>query len=172
MADNASAGNGTDFQKLQLVTFVLEGDTFGINVFSLDEIIPMLEISLIPKAPEFLEGIINLRGEIVPIIDLRKQFGCPSEDLTLDSRILISSFRSRKLGFIADGVRNIQEVRKADLHPSVIQSERARFIEGIVELENGQMIQVIAIDRILEDACLDQLSELEIHDTRDADTRT
>ena len=147
-------------KKIQTVTFEIEGHYYGINILKLIEIVPMLRIKPIPRGPEFLEGVINLRGDIIPVIDLCKYFDHPGHTFTFESRILISSFKSRKLGFIVDGVRNVQEFTADQVHPSVIVSDQAQFIDCIAKLETGQMIQLITLEKILDEESLNQLSEL------------
>lgn len=146
--------------KIQAVVFRVEGYLYGISITLLEEIIPMLEIKPIPQSPDFLEGVINLRGEVIPVIDLRKQLGYLRDVFTIESRIVVANFHSRKAGFIVDGVRNIKEMHTEDIHPSVVESKETKFIEGIAKLETGEMVQLIAIHKVLDEESLKQLSKI------------
>lgn len=147
-------------KKIQIVMFEIENQAYGINIFSLDEIIPMLEVKPIPHGPKFLEGVINLRGEIIPVVDIKKEFGHKRDNYTFETRIIIAGFNSRKVGFIVDGVREIKDLEEDSVYGSVVASEHASFTDGMAKLEIGKLVQLIAIDRILDKARLDQLSEM------------
>ena len=148
--------------KIQVVIFDIDGQFYGINILMLDEILPMLEIKPIPKGPEFLEGVINLRGSIVPVVDLRKILGYSRQGFTMESRILITSFDQRKMGFIVDGARDVQEFRQDQIHPPVVKADQARFIEEVVKLESGEMVQLMTISKILAEESLGHLMKDQI----------
>ena len=145
--------------KVQAITFEIEHQLYGINILLLDEILPMLEVQSIPKGPQFLEGVINLRGDIVPVIVLRTYFGYSKKEFSSDSRILISRFYSRKLGFIIDGARNILEFEQNQIDPSVVEGTAAGFIKEIARLDSGQIVQFISISEVLDKSSLNQLSK-------------
>ena len=143
--------------KIQALIFDIDGQLYGINIFTLDEVLPMLEIKPIPKGPEFLEGVINLRGRIVPVVDLRKTLGYSRQAFTRESRILIASFDGRKIGFIVDGARDVLEFGQDQIHPPVVKAGPARFIEEVVKLESGDMVQLMTISKILTEESLAHL---------------
>jgi len=155
----------TTSQKVQTVTFEIKGHLYGINILSLDEIIPMLEFKPIPKGPQFLEGIVNLRGEIIPIVDFRKVFGHSGKNYKLDTRILVAAFHSRRVGFIVDGVREIMDLDKEVVSDSVVSREHSQFIEGIAKLDMGQIVQIIAIDKVLDGDALKKLSKVKLEES-------
>ena len=150
--------------KIQTVTFSLKDQLYGINICTLDEIIPMIAIKSLLEGPSFLEGIINLRGEVVPIVDLIKQFGLERKDYTKQSRIIIASFHGRKIGFIVEGVKDIIEIQNNNIQPSVVSSEHSDFIEGIVKLDDERMVHLISIDKLLKEEDLNQLSAIKIEE--------
>ena len=152
----------TASQEIQVVTFEIERELYGVNTLQLDEIIPIMEIKPIPRGPKFLEGIINLRGEIVPIIDLKKQFGYPRPHFYFENRILVTQVQAKKIGFIVDAVKEVRTVVPEKVSPPVIQSPQARFLEGVIKMESGQMIQIIAVDKILKDDTIHHLENLNI----------
>ena len=92
----------------QLVCFRLGEEEFGINIDSVHEIIKMITVTHIPQAPDFVEGIINLRGNITPVVDLRQRFGFPAlEKREKESRIILIEARSRVVGLIVDAVTEV-----------------------------------------------------------------
>ena len=143
--------------KIQAVIFDIDGQLYGINILMLDEVLPILEIKPIPKGPEFLEGVINLRGRIVPVVYLRKILGYCRQAFTSESRILMASFDGRKIGFIVDGARDVLEFRPDQIHPPVVKADQARFIEEVVKLESGDMVQLMTISKILPEESLGHL---------------
>ena len=151
-----------DTGTIQVITFCIDDQLYGINVLQLDEILPILKIKSIPKGPEFLEGVINLRGDIIPVMDLRRFFGCVRKNYNLETRIFVSSFEERRLGFIADDVKSIKEFSVRDVRPSVIESDQARFIQEMAQLETGEIIQLITVARVLDDQSLNQITKLNI----------
>lgn len=153
--------------KIQAVVFRIEGHSYGIPITLLDEIIPMLEIKPIPQSPDFLEGVINLRGKVIPIIDLRKQLGYLRDVFTIESRIVVANFHSRKAGFIVDGVKNIKEMHVESIQPSVIKTKETKFIEGMAKLETGEMVQLIAINKVLDAESLKQLSKIPLDENNE-----
>ena len=154
--------NTNILEKIQIVVFLVEKDLYGVNLLSLDEIVPMMLTRPVPKAPEFLEGVINLRGEIIPVVDLKKIFGYARDGFPLESRILIARVASKKIGFMVDAVTEIKEITKDSLTPDVFRPEQAHFFEGMAKLEDGQMVQMLAMEKILDEQHLQPLLKLEL----------
>lgn len=152
-------------QRIQILAFEIDDQIYGINILSLDEVIPMLEVKAIPGGPEFLEGVFNLRGEIIPVVDIKKQFGRDRKFYSLETRIVIASFRSRRVGFIIDGIQDIKELAEETVQSSVIAPAYARFINSTAKLETGSIVQIIAIDKFLSAEALKQLSEVVARDS-------
>jgi len=131
----------------QFVIFELGSENFCIDLLSVREIIRIVEITRLPEAPEFVEGVITLRGEVVPIIDLRKRFGFTiSENENSDNRIMIIETADNILGFIVDGVREVLRTRNSEIKPppAMITSEiDKRYFEGVIT--NGNMLLIVLI---------------------------
>jgi len=147
---------------IQVLIFDIEGETYGIDIVSLDEVIPMLTIKSIPNGPSFLEGLINLRGEVVPVVDLCKQFGHQRDYYTLETRIILSSFSSRKLGFIVDGVKEVRDINQKSIEAAAVVDDKSNFISGVAKLDEGEMVYLIAVDHVLNEESLKQLSEVKL----------
>jgi len=158
----SSSGHESNSTHIQTITFEVNDQTFGINVLYLDEIVPLLEIKPIPKGPEFLKGLVNLRGDIVPIIDLIVQFGYERESYTMESRIIITPLRGKKVGYIVDGAKDIMTIAQHQIQPSVVNSEQSAFIEGIAKQEGGEMIHLVNPQKILDAEGIKQLFEMKV----------
>ena len=142
--------------QFQAVIFQIEGQWYGVHILALEEILPLLEIKPVPNGPKFLEGVINLRGDVVPIINLREILGCRRELIPFESRILITAVYSNRVGIIFDEVEDVQQFRPDQVHPAVIDPGKTHFIEEIVKLDSGPMIQMIGIGKLLNDGSIHQ----------------
>jgi|SRR5690625_206620 len=134
----------------QWVTFRLEDETYGINVMQVQEVLPMTDIAPVPGSPPFVMGIINLRGNVVTVIDTRMRFGlstCEPED---SSRIVVIESGDQIAGMLVDSVAEVIEVRasEVDTAPGVGNEESARYIYGVVSRDE-QLLILIDINRML-----------------------
>ena len=98
---------------MQLVSFKLGSEEFGIDILKVQEINRIVEITHVPKSPDFVEGIINLRGKVIPIIDLRKKFGLEQKEYTKNTRIIVIELEGGRItGFIVDSVSEVLRIPK------------------------------------------------------------
>ncbi len=141
------------------VTFSLENETYGIDVMQIREVIRGAEISPIPGAPHYVLGIINLRGNVVAIIDTRSRFGLPSREMDDASRILILEAGDYVVGFLVDGVSEVAELRNelVESAPDTGSGEASKFISGLYNREEGLLILIDA-NRLLSDEELAEIS--------------
>lgn len=137
----------------QLVCFKIAHEEYGIDIMQVQEIIRIEEISAVPKAPEFVEGIVNLRGNVLPVIDMRTRFGLARGERTDQNRIVVVSICGATTGIIVDSVSEVLRLGKKNIEgpPSVLSSEvDRRFIEGLGKLGGGKRIIILlAVDAIL-----------------------
>ena len=141
------------------VTFQLEDETYGIDVMQIREVLRSQEISPVPGAPSYVLGIINLRGNVVAIIDTRSQFGLPSREEVDDaSRILILEAGDYVVGFLVDSVSEVAELQNDQIEsaPDTGSGDASRFISGLYNRKEGLLILVDA-SKLLSD---DELAEL------------
>ncbi|MGD9849814.1 MAG: chemotaxis protein CheW [Nitrospirales bacterium] len=103
---------------LQLVSFRLGKEEFAIDILGVQEIIRLVEVTQVPKAPFYVEGVVNLRGKVIPIINLRSRFALPPVDPTKDTRIIVVEVEHSILGFIVDSVEEVLRVPEALIEPS------------------------------------------------------
>ena len=126
----------------QMVSFVIAGEEFGIDILKVREIIRLTPITRVPGTPEYVEGVINLRGQIVPVVDLRRRFRLPDSEATRQSRIVVVELEDKVVGFIVDRVREVLHV-DANLigpAPELSASPFAACIMGIARLEDRLLI--------------------------------
>jgi purine-binding chemotaxis protein CheW len=137
---------------IQLVTFKLEEETYGVNVMQVQEVLRVTEIAPVPGAPYFVLGIINLRGNVVTVIDTRSRFGLSATDLTDNSRIVIIEGEGQVVGILVDSVAEVVELRESqiDTAPNVGNEETARYIQGVYTSGDGLLI-VVDINKLLTD---------------------
>lgn len=143
----------------QFVTCRIAHEEFAFDVLSVQEINRMVEVTRVPKAPFFVEGVINLRGRIIPVLDLRRRFGIPPADQTDDSRIMVVLVRQRMVGLIVDEVVEVLRIPKSTIEPppSVGTSAGAEFTQGVGRIEDRLLI-VLDLNRLLipnEQAAID-----------------
>jgi len=127
---------------LQLVTFKLENDEFGVDILKVQEINRMMSITKIPNAPSFTEGVINLRGKIIPIIDLRKKLGFIGKDYDKSTRIIVVELDGIVLGFVVDSVSEVLRIPRDTIEPppSIIGNVESDFVEGVGKLQDRLLI--------------------------------
>jgi purine-binding chemotaxis protein CheW len=145
---------------LQLVTFVIAGEEFGIDILKVQEIIRPVTITRVPNAPPFVEGVINLRGRIVPVIDARKRFGLPAREMQDASRIVVIELGGETVGFVMDAVREVIRVDAAVIEPApeLAVGVDADYISGVAKLDDRLLI-LLDVERVLSDGERGALAE-------------
>jgi len=145
-------GSGSD-PVIQLVTFRLQDETYGINVMHVQEVLRVSEIAPVPGAPEYILGIINLRGNVVTVVDTRSRFGLPTGDVTDTSRIVIIESDKQVVGILVDAVAEVVELTESqiDSAPNVGNEESSRYIQGIATMTNTLLIVVDLHKLLTED---------------------
>ncbi|MCL2214923.1 MAG: chemotaxis protein CheW [Treponema sp.] len=149
----------------QLVTFQLGEELYGINIMDVKEIVRVQTIRPIPNAPSYVEGIFNLRSEIIPIINLHKRFHLrklvTSEEDELLSGFVILDIDGMKLGIIIDRISRVVTVEKEDIQPppQMFSGIGAEYIEGVVRQENGYLI-LLEIRDLFNPKELQKIAEL------------
>jgi purine-binding chemotaxis protein CheW len=146
---------------LQWVTFQLERETYGINVMQVQEVLRYTEIAPVPGSPEYVLGIINLRGNVVTVIDTRSRFGLPMGEVTDNSRIVIIEAEKQVIGIMVDSVAEVVYLRNSEIDnaPNVGTEESAKFIQGVSNRE-GHLLILVDLDKLLSDDEWDELSSL------------
>ncbi len=134
----------------QLVVFELANEHYGLDISAVEGIIKMQAITKMPQAPSFVEGVTNLRGTVVPVIDLRKRFALPSLDQTKDTRIVVVYMEKTKIGMIVDGVSEVLRIPEESIEPTppMVSTVNTAFIRGIAKLDN-RLVTLLDLTKVL-----------------------
>src|SRR3972149_6999515 len=146
MADNGSAAKA----ERQLVVFDLVPEAYGVDIGAVREIIRVQEITHVPNAPDFVEGVINLRGKVIPVVDLRKRFGIAPVDQTNDSRIVVVDIAGEDIGVMVDGVTEVLRIAEdtVETASSIITTAHSYYILGIAKL-GERLIILLDLEKTL-----------------------
>ncbi|MGF1726789.1 chemotaxis protein CheW [Photobacterium nomapromontoriensis] len=152
--------DGND-QVLQWVTFQLEDETYGINVMQVREVLRYSEIAPVPGAPDYVLGIINLRGNVVTVIDTRSRFGLMPGDISDNTRIVIIEAEKQVIGILVDSVAEVVYLRSSEIDstPSVGTEESAKFIQGVSN-RDGRLLILVDLNKLLSDDEWDDMAYL------------
>lgn len=142
----------------QWVTFYLDKERYGINVMQVQEVLRSREITSVPGAPDYVLGIINLRGNVVTVIDTRQRFRLPPREMDDATRIVIMETEKQVVGILVDSVAEVVELRASEIEaaPNVGNEESARFIQGVCSL-SGELLILIDLNKLFSN---DQKREL------------
>ncbi|WP_028587186.1 chemotaxis protein CheW [Desulfocurvus vexinensis] len=148
-----------DAELIQLVTFSIGEEEFGVDILKVQEIIRTMEITRVPKAPDFVEGVINLRGNVIPIIDLRKRFGLETRGHDKHTRIIVIEINNMIVGFVVDSVSEVLRIpaNTVEPPPPVVAGLESEYISGVGKLEDRLLI-LLDLDRLLSGEEKDVLS--------------
>lgn len=132
----------------QYITFRLEED-YGIELTRIKEIIRYQELTTVPEAPEFIMGVLNLRGIAVPVINSRKLFQLPEKDLNMFSVIIVMEVLGRLIGLLVDGVSDMVTIKDSEITnpPKFSERKGARFLKGMVQKEK-KFIMILEVTRL------------------------
>lgn len=146
---------------LQWVTYRLGEETYGINVMQVQEVLRYTEIAPVPGAPDYVLGIINLRGNVVTVIDTRTRFGLPPTDITDNTRIVIIESDEQVVGILVDSVAEVVYLRTSEIDsaPNVGTEESAKFIQGVSN-RDGQLLILVDLNKLLSDEEWDEIASL------------
>ena len=135
---------------LQLVSFRMGHEEFGVDIQHVREINLMVEITEVPKSPEYVEGIISLRGRVIPIVNLRQRMGMPKKERDKDTRIVVVELEDQLIGFVVDAVSEVLRIPKNILEPppETATGKDAEFITGIAKMEDRLLI-LLNLNRLL-----------------------
>ncbi|MEF1250759.1 chemotaxis protein CheW [Vibrio owensii] len=146
---------------LQWVTFQLEEETYGINVMQVREVLRYTEIAPVPGAPDYVLGIINLRGNVVTVIDTRSRFGLMEGEVTDNTRIIVIESERQVIGILVDSVAEVVYLRSSEIDttPSVGTDESAKFIQGVSN-RDGKLLILDDLNKLLTDDESDEMAHL------------
>lgn len=139
---------------LQLVTFKVAEEEYGVDILSVQEIIRHTGITKVPSAPAFVEGILNLRGKVIPIIDMRKRFGLAAKQPDQQTRIVVFALGSGVMGCLVDSVSEVLRLPSSmvDAAPAVVSGVDSQYIRGVGRLgdeRDGRLLILLDSERVL-----------------------
>lgn len=139
-----------DNELLQLVTFGIGEEEFGIDILKVQEIIRTMAITKVPNSPPHVEGVINLRGKVIPIIDLRSRFLLESKQHDRQTRIIVVDLHSVVIGFVVDGVSEVLRIQSNTVEPPppVVSGIESEYIKGVGKLDNHLLI-LLDLDKLI-----------------------
>lgn len=150
----------------QYLTFGLGDEIFALDVAQVREVLDLITITKVPRAPEFMRGVINVRGSVVPVVDLRLKFGLPKTETGMDTRIIVMDLfldgETAVIGALADAVHEVMELNSSLIEPppKIGMRWKTEFIQGIGK-HDGQFIIILDIDRVFS---TDELALIESND--------
>jgi len=148
-------------KELQVVGFRIGRETFGLPISIVREIVRVPEITSVPNAPDYIEGVINLRGRIIPIVDLRKRFGEKSFEANKKNRIVVVELESRAIGLIVNSASEVLRIPPSEIEEphNVFKEGELNYITGVGKL-NGRLVILLDLNKILQRGELNHLEEL------------
>jgi len=152
-----------DEEAVQYLTFKLDGESFATEISKVREVLEYTDVTPVPKSPEFMQGVINLRGSVVPVVDLRLQFGMPTIEPTVDSCIIIIEVniegKSTVLGALADSVQEVIDLRHEQLEPAPSFGARIdnAFVQYMGKIEDRFVI-ILDMNKVFS---LEQIKKVE-----------
>ena len=157
----ASAQVSESQELLQWVTFKLDSETYGVNVMQVREVLRYSDIAPVPGAPHYVLGIINLRGNVVTVIDTRARFGLSPVEHTPHTRIVIIETENQVIGILVDSVAEVVYLNASDIEtaPNVGTEESAKFIQGVSHRDD-QLLILVDLNKLLSDEEWQELAVL------------
>ena len=146
------------------MTFKLGSEEFGVDILKVQEIIKMMNVTKIPNSPAFIEGVINLRGKIIPIVDLRKRLGFKDQEFDKSTRIIVVELDGLVLGFIVDSVSEVLRIPEDTIEPppSMVAGIESEYIEGVGKLDDRLLI-LLELKRIFTSPEKKDIESIEVN---------
>jgi len=134
----------------QYVLFKLNKEEFGLEISSVREISPYMEITQLPNSPDYIKGIVNFRGKVIPLIDLKKKLNLENTNITQNTRIIIVNINEKESGLIVDEASKISRIHDEDVEviSDIITDVNKKYLTGVAKLENGMVI-IIDLESII-----------------------
>lgn len=145
--------------ELQLVRFDVAGEQYAVNILSVQEINRMTELTRVPNSAPDVAGLINLRGQIIPVVDLRTTFNMPQAATSESSRIVVVEIHSKKVGLIVDRVHEVLRIDQSIVEPppAMVRPLRSEFIDGVGKVDD-RLIILLNLSKLFPESSLNTLS--------------
>jgi purine-binding chemotaxis protein CheW len=136
---------------LQFVGFRLGDEDYAIAITKIQEIILMKPITRLPQTPDYIEGLINLRGSVIPVVSLRKRFGMPARDLDEETRTIVVNVQDKTVGCIVDAVTRVMRINRDQIQPSPLGSAgvACQYVSGLARVDDRLLI-ILDVERLFQ----------------------
>jgi purine-binding chemotaxis protein CheW len=150
-------------ETFQVVSFKLGSEEYGVDIAQVQEINRMVAVTHVPRAPQFMEGVINLRGQLIPIIDLRSRFGMPRAEHTKSTRIVVTEIAAKRVGMVVDSVSEVLRLPAGQIEdaPEMITGVDTEYIRGVGKIED-RLIILLDLAKIISGAEKRELESAEV----------
>ncbi|MBW7454725.1 chemotaxis protein CheW [Paenibacillus sepulcri] len=150
-------------EEIKVIVFGLASEEYGIEVEKVRTIERMIPITRVPKTPSFIKGVINLRGVVLPVIDLRGRFGLEESEATESSRIVIVAVDDLEVGFIVDTANDVIDIDtdNIDTPPEVVGGIQAKYLQGVAKIGDSRLLIMLNLSEVLNKKEIIQLEQLE-----------
>lgn len=150
-------------EDIKVIVFKLNEETYGVEVDNVKTIERMMPMTRVPKTPPFVKGVINLRGVVVPVIDLRGRFGLEESVLTEHNRIIIVNLEQIEVGLIVDSASNVIDINtdKIEDPPEIVGGIKAKYLHGVAKLEDDSLLVMLNLKEVLNKDEIVQLEAIE-----------
>ncbi|GIP21447.1 MULTISPECIES: chemotaxis protein CheW [Paenibacillus] len=150
-------------QDIKVIVFKLGHEEYGIEVDKVQTIERIMPITRVPKTFAFVKGVINLRGVVIPVIDLRGRFGLPEAEFTEQSRIIIVNAEELEVGFIVDSANDVIDLNTdiIDSPPEVVGGIKAKYLDGVARISEERLLIMLNLSEVLNRSEIIQLESLE-----------
>ena len=149
LGNNIAIGKSSN-EAMQFLSFTVNNETYGVDIVSILEIRGWVDIMPLPKTPDYMIGVLNLRGIVVPIFDLRSRFGLGTTEVKSTNVVIVLSIHGRKFGILVDTVSDIITLEQSQISasPDVQPSLEDRFFKGIITSDNGDMVILLNVEAL------------------------
>ncbi|GAA4871729.1 chemotaxis protein CheW [Paenibacillus vulneris] len=150
-------------EEIKVIVFALENEEYGVEVEKVRTIERMQPMTRVPKTPEFVRGVINLRGVVTPVIDLRGRFGFKETEFTDSSRIIIVGVNDIEVGLIVDSANDVIDVDTDSIEdpPEIVGGIKAKYLRGIAKVSDDRLLILLNLQEVLNKSEIVQLENLE-----------
>lgn len=151
-------------EELKVIVFALSNEEYGIEVDKVRTIERLMPITRVPKTASFIKGVINLRGVVVPVIDLRGRFNLELSEPTENSRIIVVAVADLEVGFIVDAANDVIDIDTdhIDSPPEIVGGIKAKYLRGIAKIGEGRLLIMLNLSEVLNKNEIIQLEQLEV----------
>ncbi|MBE6083555.1 purine-binding chemotaxis protein CheW [Acidilutibacter cellobiosedens] len=148
----------------QYVVFKLGKEEYGIDIMNVKEIGSYKETVKVPNTPKFIDGIINYRGKVIPIINLKKRFNLENTEINADTRVIIINLNEKQIGFVVDEASQTVRLNDNEIDPApdIISSIDRKYIIGVGKLSEERLIIIIDLEKVLNDSEKSEIEQMKI----------